>query len=321
MRFAMKHLRNQQGFTLLELLVVVAILAVVAGGLVVAYDGLESQAGKQEASHGLAALDDAMRIFTSIEGSAPNNLDSLLAATPATSAQVTNITQGSEVAVATLSKGKLDGKITPTPITAAQLSALNNAGITQARYIDLAGNQLSPNCPATEPCALTTLAADGTAATVQAIDLADIPVRIFDVPRPGNGRNRGRGYSSTIVAGDAVMTWNAGDGGINLTKVGAQAAGSQTGGTGNVADDDVLIAFGIGNNASMFTSDSLVGTANISAAPTYPDVARSEYARYVALYNVGTLNNPAGKARLQAVVDSKGDFLDEELAEASGQKS
>jgi len=315
-----KQVRNQQGFTLLELLVVLAILAIVAGGLIVAYDGLEGQAAKQDASRSIAGVDNGLRLFAVSEGGLPNDMDSLAAATPADGQQITQIQQGSEALLASLGS-KFAGKLQLITLTAGQVSALNNAGITRLRYIDAAGNQVSPNCPATAPCALTTLAADGSAASVQAIDLADIPVRVFDVPRPGDGRNRGRGYSATLQAGDQVVAWIPGDGGINLTKVGASAAGSQVGGTQDPNDDDILIVVGIGNNSSMFTAASLVGNTNMSNAPVYGDVARNEYARYAALINLGSLNVPAGTATLQAVVDARGDFLDEELAEASLQKT
>lgn len=296
------RLKDQRGFTMLELLVVVAILAIIAGGLLVAYDGLEKKSALAEASHGIAALDGAVRNFTSLRGTAPDNLDSMLAATPVDGTQSpATITGGADIVIMT---STLSPKITPTALTAAQRSALIKAGITKLRYIDVAGN--ADTCAT--PCPLTTLAADGTAASVGNISKADIPNRLFDAPREGTGRNRGRGYSHTLVAADMVQVWDAGAGGINNLKVGAAAT-------------DVLIAFGLGNNSTITTvDDTAVGDTHLAQAPVYPDVKKNEYGRYVLLYNVGPTGSDFTKARLQAVVDSKGDFLDEELAEYSGQK-
>ena len=43
--------RIRRTFTLLELLVVVAVLSTLAGGLLVAYDGVEAQAAKGQATN------------------------------------------------------------------------------------------------------------------------------------------------------------------------------------------------------------------------------------------------------------------------------
>lgn len=299
-----KKIRNQAGFTLLELLVVVAILAIVAGGVLVAYDGLEAKSANGQASHSLAALDSGVRTFTSIRKTAPDNLDSLIAGTPTGGGQVVTALPGTPALIATLSAGELDGKVTSTALTAAQRAALTAAGINQLRYIDLAGNGAGGT--------LTTLNNAGTALAVGNISLADIPNRIFDIPTVDGAanKNRGRGYSHPLITGSPVAVWNAGVGNINNLKVGAGAT-------------DVLIAFGLGNNASIFKADSAAvgGDVNLSQAPNYPNVAKNEYNRYVLLYNVGPAGAELPKAKLQAVVDAKGDFLDEELAEFSGQKS
>ena len=300
------------GFTLLELLVVLAILATIGGGLLVAYDGLEAQAAKGQATNTIAALDNSVRAFTVSHRAAPNDLDSLIAATPADPAD------GNAEPLAILGS-KIAGKIAVGSLTAEMVASLNEAGMTNLRYVDVAGNDLAASGTST-PIPLPAVAQDGTAAAVGYIDQMDIPNRAFDNPRPGSGRNRGRGFSRALAAGDPVMIWAPGDGGINLVKVGASANGSANGGTGDTDDDDILIAFGLGNNCTMFTpDDTVVGDVTLSSAPFYADVAKNEYGRYVLLYNVGSVNNPR-PAKLQAVVDARGDFLDEEFAEYTGQK-
>jgi hypothetical protein len=158
-------------------------------------------------------------------------------------------------------------------------------------------------------------AADGTPATnVGPLSEIDIPQHAFDAPRPGNARNRGRGFALDLPAPGAVptdpssfsaMVWDAGAGGYNNVKVGAAA-------------DAVLVGLGIGNYSDIVNSNgsgSNVGNANFSSAPFYGDVAKNEYSHYVMLVDVSV--NPA---QLVAVVDARGDFLDEEFAESTGQK-
>ena len=48
----------------------------------------------------------------------------------------------------------------------------------------------------------------------------DIPHRIFETPRPGSGRNRGRGFEHELVVGDPVLVWNSNrsGGATNVTR-------------------------------------------------------------------------------------------------------
>ena len=300
--------RRSSGFTLLELLVVVAILAGLGGLLLVAYDGLESQAAKGAATNTIASVSNSVRAYTVNQRRAPNNLDAMLAVTPASPGD------GNEEELAILGS-KIAKKMAPVAATADQIDTLAEAGITEVRYLDVAGNSETGG-------ELSIPAADGTTASVGPFSQIDIPNRAFDIPRPGSGRNRGRGFSSTLERDFPLMVWAPGDGGINLTKLGASAAGTETGGTGDPNDDDVLIALGLGNNSSIISSDdaSTVGDITLASAPYYTDVGPNEYGRYVLLYNLGSINSPRGEAKLQAVLDTRGDFLDEEYAEYTGQK-
>ncbi|MCH2374021.1 MAG: prepilin-type N-terminal cleavage/methylation domain-containing protein [Planctomycetes bacterium] len=301
-------LNRQSGFTLLELLVVIAILAGLGGLLLVAYEGLESQAAKGAATNTIASVTNSVRAYTVNQRRAPNNLDTMLAAS------FGNPGDGSEQPLAILGS-KIAGKMTPAAITADQADALVSAGITDVRYIDTNGNTEVGG-------ALAVPAADGSVASVGPISRIDIPNRVFDVPRPGSGRNRGRGFAAALAAGFPLMIWNPGAGGINLTKLGASAAGSENLGTGNPDDDDVLVALGLGNESSIVSlgDSATLGDITLANAPYYTDVGPSEYSRYILLYNLGSVNNPRSEAKLQAVIDARGDFLDEEFAEYTGQK-
>lgn len=288
---------------------VLAILATVGGGLLVAYEGLESQAAKGQATNTIAALDNSVRAFTVAQRRAPNNLDSLLAVdTPTNPAGASSLG-----AILTLSSS-LAPKLQTARLTAGQAATLIAAGITQLRYIDAQGNLNTPG-----PHTLTIPAADGTTASVGALSAADIPARIFDAPRPGANRNRGRGASGAVAANSPVMTWLPGAGGIDHLKLGAGV--TVVGGSVDLPNTDVLVAFGLGNNCSMLADDpSSGGDVRLSAAPFYVDVSPTTYNRYLLLYNLGTPGSPLARAKLQAVVDARGDFLDEEFAEYTGQK-
>ena len=315
-----------RAFTLLELLVVIAILATVGGGMLVAYDGLEAQAAKGQATNTIASLDNSVRAFTVARRTAPNNLDTLIAA------DATDVTAGSEVLA--ILGSKIAGKFTITPLTAAQVDSLAAAGITDLRYVDIAGNDVVAD--GTGPTfTLNAPSADGSAGVVGYIDQIDIPNRVFDLARPGSN-NRGRGFVAPRLdpgggtgVGFPVMVWNPGSGGINLSKVGANAGGLEGTAGSTYADGgadtaDVLIGLAVGNNCTLVnenTDDSIaVGEVRLANAPFYSDVPPNTYSRYVLLYNVGSLTNPRSKAKLQAVIDARGDFLDEEFAEYTGQK-
>src|SRR4051794_33561690 len=74
----MKIQGRRRGFTLLELLVVVAILAVIAGVVISQFDRLEDQASEGASTHTIAALDGAIRTFKVSTGNFPDEMDSLI---------------------------------------------------------------------------------------------------------------------------------------------------------------------------------------------------------------------------------------------------
>lgn len=301
----MRSLKNRRsaGLTLLEALIVVTILAMLGGVLIGAYEGLESQSAKGIATAGINDVDRAVRLYTAVTRSAPNNLDSLMATTGND-----NTDSGT---ISAILGAKLAGKFVGAQLTAAQAASLAAAGLDTARYIDTAGDAASLGVASS---ALTIIDADGVATQVGPIDQISIPGHAFDDPRPGGSaaspRNRGRGFSGAIVDGTFAAVWNAGGvGGYNNTKIGALA-------------DDVLVGFGLGKNADMVKNDDLTAVGNVilSEAPFYADVGKNEYPRYILLYNVGGPTKPRGTAKLHAVLDARGDFLDEEFAEFTGQK-
>ena len=297
----MKRLGRQ--FTLIELLVVVTILATLAGAILVSYDGLEEKAAQGQAAHSLGTLDSTLRTYKVLNRSFPDEFDSLLEAT----------TTGTE----TLSAGpttttptplvsmppKLLGKLSPHSLTQEGLDALNAAGIRRLRYIGS-----------------TLVDSSGVVGNTEA---GSIPTRAFD------NTGRGRGVVHTLGLGSHVAIVE-GHGALPFTGAGSGNSSRLRDIAG--LDEEVahvVVAVGIGNNSTLIdkTGDR---TGGLSEAPTYSNLPKDQYGRYIALFYLGS--SPAGttaindveyisEAKLLAVIDTKGDWLDEEIAEFTGQKN
>jgi len=291
------HPRKSGGFTLLELIIVVAILAIIAGGLIAAYDGLDKQASKGVATFNIGALDQAIRTFAVVNNSHPDNYDSLLFSDDAS---------GTDGTALNLLPAKLQGKLSPLALSAAGVDAFNAVGITQARYVTGASGNGWDNVAGTH----------------------SIPQRVFDNP------TRGAGASIALAAGTVVAIVETDQSTDFLG-----AANTDSSRLRDIAGLDenlphAVVAFGIGNNSTLVKQDGDTGTSkltntSLSEAPFYTDVPKEEYNRYIALYHIATDSNDDGtfdtgehfsKARFLGVIDTKGDWYDEEYAEFTGQK-
>lgn len=293
-----------RGFTLLELLVVVAVLAIIGGALLVAYDDVDDMASEGVAAHTLASLDSSVRSFDAVTGSAPNRLDALIAADyDGTTPPATALANPEHVLIMHSNFNQPGNKGVITTLNQAQLDALNAAGITHLRYVDAEGNDDVAG-PINAPDA------DGNAITnINSVFETDIPHRVHEAARPGNAR-RGRGFERELIVGDPVIVWNAnrsgGTGGYDNTKIGA-------------GPNDVVIVFGLGNDATCVGSTN--GRVQLASAPVYGKRQNPwEYGRYLLCYNVGPVGSEFSKARLQVVMNPHGDFVDEMIAEHGLQK-
>jgi prepilin-type N-terminal cleavage/methylation domain-containing protein len=81
---AQKLQAKQGGFTLLELLVVVTLLAILATGALVAYDGAGDKAQSSRAANTIGTLDQGVRAYKAVTQAYPNQWDNL--ADPVTAA-------------------------------------------------------------------------------------------------------------------------------------------------------------------------------------------------------------------------------------------
>lgn len=336
--------RKQGGFTLLELLVVVAILAVLGGLAIAALGDKTSQAARGAATQGIADVESKLRSYQALTGVLPSSLDTLLCADSTTAGALTGFVElGGTSDLPGTGGGmgaNIANKLNEVDLPAGMVDALVDAGITNLRYGYLDGTNSS--CDNTDGAAIAAPAAvadidygagfgvaSPTAYPNAPLQEADIPNRVFDTPvASGSTSNRGRGFVAQIGTGTGltadipVVLWQRG----RNQRVGA-------------AFNDFVVAFGIGNNATHVT-DTGPNRVN-SQAGYYGDIGRDKYGRYVGLFKVGEYDDgttpatgavwtqadvdnvaaeAASKATLVAVVDARGDFLDEEFAEARGQK-
>ena len=296
----MKRSLRKAGFTLLEVLMVVAMLAIVGGAIITSYGGLEDRAAKGTATHSIAAVTEAFLVFDSTEGGIPNNLESLMAATPTgntyNATLVDNVaTGGSAWAKAGNLGSKINGKFDIRALTEAEENALIAAGIDRIRYMETAGNGTGAE-------GILKAVGDVNGGTYGDLAEISIPQHAFSVPR-GTDKNRGRGFALDLNAAGQpeVAVWTKGADGYNNIKIG-----------GGATANSELVLLGLGNESSLIGAGQFV---NLQHAPYYGNVGKNEYNHYIALIDVSV-----SPAKLRAILDSRGDFLDEEFAEATGQK-
>lgn len=294
-----KTVRKQLGFTLLEVLIVVAMLSIVGGAIITSYGGLEQKAATSTGVHSLGAVKNAFTVFQVTEGVLPNNLESLLAATPTTpvfEADIPdNAAEGATAgAFAAHLSSSLQGKFTVTDVNPEPLL---DAGITMIRYMDLAGNATTDG-----DHDLAIKGADGQATAVENVLEMDIPSHAFELPLSTDG-NRGRGYHvevpAVVTAGGTLpmAVWNAGDNGYNNLLVGA----SKT---------SVLVGLGLGDSSSLVGGGTFT---NLGDAPFHGGVAANQYNHYIALIDVSV-----EPARFVSVVCPNGHIIESEFAESRG---
>lgn len=276
--------KKEGGFTLLELLVVVAILAAIAGTATIM---LQDTDRKGAAAAHVAMMDELSKGIQTFrvlnQGVYPDNFDSLLMNGSASLASAAAIdTPASITAGTNFISADLLGQMTASTLLAADVSALKEVGITRARVLNPAA---TPNGGTNTDCA--------TGAAIRALLSSKVgnttPQNIFRAPT-ANGC--GHITDATLTAGDAAYVWNS----ANNLRVSASAG-------------DKLIAFGIGPDSTLFNPSTIGALSNV---PVYRHVLPTEYNRFIVLFNVSATG---GQATFQAIIDGAGDTKDEELGE------
>lgn len=184
--------QSRSGFTLLELIVVIAILAIIAGALLAAYDGLERRAGRSQSSFNSSGVDRAVRTFKVLNGSFPDRLD--------------NLCSGNANIDILASDLVTKAGLTPYQIQSAETNALARAGLTAVMQAGSAAvrtamvGKLMNRALDTTPDGIGTLTALSTGSYVAQVTSTNLLKSIANLGRPADRVIAlGLGQSSSIV--------------------------------------------------------------------------------------------------------------------------
>jgi prepilin-type N-terminal cleavage/methylation domain-containing protein len=286
---------KQKGFTLLELLVVIALLAVIATGALIAYENVGDNAQAAAGANSAATIDRAIRTFKAVEGNYPNQWDNLATADasavpflPEATSDFVGLWTTSASAVA-------------VPIA----EALVNSGIEELQTIVSvsAVNDGVPNRNHNE-------SVNSNASEYELEDYAEDPAT-FSAQWPGNISvipnavcGNTDGYPSAVFEGTTVTSNNIQNSYADLLE------GDEC---------HAVVAIGFGGDAAASTALSNVA---IAQSPTYARQGvvnpEEEYSRFIGLFLVASDDDDVpgiafeylDSARLLAVIATDGENID-----------
>lgn len=300
---------KEKGFTLLELLVVITLIAILATGALIAYEDVGEAAEAASAGNAAATIDRAIRTYRAVENVYPNQWDNLVDAA------------GSEL---TFRAPIMDSFLAAwTPGVSGDggkgdemIEILEESGIEELQQVNagaVLGDAVQPN---TAPNRFHN-ESTGAAAEVE-IEDGDLPARFAVVP---NDNCQGAGAAAVLTDYPA----NAFDTTVTVSGNNLQ---NQYGDALEGDECHVLIALGFGGDAAASTTFSNVA---IAQSPTYvrntgdddtevnPEV---HYSRYIGLFQAGEYNLDDNvmqwndTLRLIAIVSTDGKNIDELVSEA-----
>lgn len=316
---------NQKGFTLLELLVVIVLLATISVGALVAYEGIGENASNVAAANNIKVADSSIRAYRALENVYPNQWDNLANLTGAAASAVNTGTVGLMADNTRAFFGQWTVPATTSgTVWERAASALNSVGVnelqtlTAAATVDLA--LTSPNQALNESSPGVSVPADELEFDADgSTEYAGGAVTTFNISTVPSG-----GAAGTCTADGANLAQN-----LNGT---AETLSLKLNRINDNLDDDgchLVLALGFGKDVPGTTLGSRVA---ISTAPTYtngnivnPSV---HYARFVALFHLGSADEDGttpdaiqpedilATPRLIAVVDTEGRTIDESIAGA-----
>lgn len=297
-KFEQIRRKKEGGFTLLELLVVVAILAAIAGTATIM---LQDTDRKASAGAHVAMMDEmtkAIHTFRTINGSFPNNWDSLYESTAVTALATRKPIPilSEDLVEAWSAAGYAGASIEEGTVIADDVAALKKVGVEHVRVAS------------TTACRSTTGTTDRdhVQAYINEKD-NDVTAQNYFRGQGVDGNGCSFAASATLVGGDPAMVWVS----TENRRVNAYISGDVLPDGNTATADDKLVAFGIGPNATLF-DPAYIGA--LSNTPVYRHVEPDEYNRFIVLFKVSGYGTD-GVAVFQAIVDGAGDTKDEELGE------
>jgi prepilin-type N-terminal cleavage/methylation domain-containing protein len=323
--------KRQQGFTLLELLVVITLLAIISVGALVAYEGIGENAADAAAANNIKTADSSIRAYRAVENKYPNQWDNL--------ANLGGELTGGAFSVLADATKEFFGRVTlttgdGTTATDAILRSLQEVGVNELQTLTTAAVRpagLAPNEFFNE-------SAPGVNVPANEVEWEwedgawDEDPGTFAISVVTSGGNAADGAAGNCTIAGATGNLAENFNGVAEVGAGGVGASRKLNRINDALDSDVchaVIAVGFGKDVPGTTLGSRVA---ISTAPTYTngDVINpsQHYARYVALFHVGSDDDEDGiiqagevlsKARLLAVVDTEGRNIDTAIAGAFAQ--
>lgn len=277
---------KQKGFTLLELLVVITLLAILSVGALVAYDGLTEKAQASATANNTASVDRAIRQYKVISQKFPDQWDNL-------GASGAGVATGT-VSLADSTKSWLANFGASTTGFASAATALEAAGVEELQVApDTIFAGVVPNLQHNEG------ATSGASAEVDVDAVSNLAI----VAAEGLG-NKFNGSATT--AADT----------LKLNKLNDAFEEDET---------NLVVALGFGHDAAHSTAGSKVAIAQAATYTSANIDASKNYARYIGLFLVGSSTGqgvaPAGltyrdKALFVGIVDPEGNGIDDNIAAA-----
>ncbi|MDP3086932.1 MAG: prepilin-type N-terminal cleavage/methylation domain-containing protein [Methylotenera sp.] len=298
---------KQKGFTLLELLVVITLLAILAVGGLVAYDGVGDNAEASAAAFNAGTLDRAVRQYRAVTSAYPDQWDNL------SNPQVASAVGGADFLPAgtRATFGALNLAGTSVGFRSAFINIVDDVwGMEEIQHItaDVDVSLVAPGKAHNEgsnPSALETTYADIGAGGNQYSFISILPTS--------------DGGAACQVDGQAASTTFSGLG-ASLAMASRQNAINDALSTGRC---HFVLALGFGGDAASSTSR---GAVQIPAAPTYTsnDVNPAQnYGRYIGLFHLGRTDGTAvnvttadlfPRPKLIGFVDTVGNTVDINIA-------
>jgi prepilin-type N-terminal cleavage/methylation domain-containing protein len=297
---------KQQGFTLLELLVVITLLAILAVGALVAYDGVGDKASAATAANANVNIDNMIRQYKAVTNSYPNQWDQLVAQD---GNLINALPEPLKDVIAPMALGAAASNVT---------ASLGRAGINELQYWLLSTK--ASNTPGVVPnLAHNESFNEDNAEEAEHFEDGGIgddgPIQNIAVVPTITGCTANAAAIPATVSGDNDIQNRLND---------------------SLEDDEchLVVALGFGSDAAASTTGASVqigkapsfirNDANNPAANVNPNV---HYSRYIGLFLVASASDDAplaigdndylNKARLIAVIAPDGTIADQNIATAA----
>lgn len=295
-------MNSRSGFTLLELLVVVAILAAVAGTATIALKDTDARASAAAHVTMMDELNKGIQTYRVLKrNELPTRFDSLVQTSTAGDA-----TAGVGLSIAGFgiaADGTADAYLAEIPDGVQDI--LVAGGIQSLQYVDTTVTPVDSDLSCADLEALVKSRGNNVVAG-----------NVFMSPA-ANGCGFNQPLDGTAIMG---VWWQGGS--ERLT--GQPDSGVEFDGTNlATATGNAYLLTGIGPSSSLFNTNELGGMTTV---PVYRHVKPYEYNRFIAVWNVGTYDGaggitPAAQADLVTILDGALDTKEEELGEWDGTRN